>query len=212
MIITLDAGVSQNVTIAGARFYFVDGLRKINVKLKGSGDSRDFDLYPRQGVNSDTRFTGIEITNISDETQTIEFEISDREVFDNRIPEITEIVPVGGFLPVMPIAPVEARVPHMVANTSYGFTDYTEPTILFQFNDKRTRGAFIVVREDREPEPGQVVRIGRNAGVNEINGYPVQLGADYIHENHGELWILLPPVGTYRVHVIEDLTGSGGPM
>lgn len=100
MIVTLAAGVSQNITVAGARFYFVDGNGKINVRLKGSGDSRDFDLYPRQGVNSDVRFAGVEVTNISDEEQTIEFEISDREVFDNRIPEVAQVEPVGGAMPV----------------------------------------------------------------------------------------------------------------
>lgn len=102
MIVTLPAGVSQNITVAGARFYFVDGNGKINVRLKGSGDSRDFDLYPRQGVNSDVRFAGVEVTNISDEEQTIEFEISDREVFDNRIPEVAQVEPVGGAMSVVP--------------------------------------------------------------------------------------------------------------
>ena len=96
MQVTLAPGVSQNISQQGARFYYTDGDQKINLKLIGNGDARDFDLYPRQGVNSTDRFYGVSITNLGSVEAVIDFEISDREVFDNRIPTITQIEPVSG--------------------------------------------------------------------------------------------------------------------
>jgi len=84
------AGESKSFSLQGGRFYFVSGDAEIHAKLKAGGDTRVYKLYQGQGVDFDGgRFAGVEIIN-GEVPQEIEFEVYDKEVFDNRIPGILE--------------------------------------------------------------------------------------------------------------------------
>jgi hypothetical protein len=83
--ITLGIGETKVVSLAGGRFYFEKGAGRISVKTIGN-DSNVFTLSPGMGFqNRGVNFPSIEITNLHDVEQTIEFIVSYREVFDNRV-------------------------------------------------------------------------------------------------------------------------------
>lgn len=94
MKITLVAGEIKPVTVAGGQFYLLDAFGKMSVKIVGGGDAREFELSAGMGfkIRGDERFFALDIKNISGVDQTIEFEISDRDVFDNRTVGIVEVV------------------------------------------------------------------------------------------------------------------------
>lgn len=88
MKITLAAGESKPVTLSGAQFYYLSGSGKIEVKIVAGGNARTFELSPGMGFRNDDSelpFYGVEIRNLFGSSQDIEFEISYRQVFDNRV-------------------------------------------------------------------------------------------------------------------------------
>lgn len=94
MRITLSANETKSVTIAGGQFYLLSAFSKIAVKVISGGDSREFELSQGMGFKTreGERFFGVEIKDLGGIGQTIEFEISDREVFDNRSVGIVSVV------------------------------------------------------------------------------------------------------------------------
>lgn len=94
MKITLGSFESKKVSVAGGQFYLLGAFSRVEVKVLGGGDSRVFELSPGMGFRSEdgARFNGVEIKNLSTVAQTVEFEISDREVFDNRAVGVVEVV------------------------------------------------------------------------------------------------------------------------
>jgi hypothetical protein len=85
--ITLGIGESQNISISGSRFYYEKGLGKILVKTKGN-DSNAFELWPGMGFKNrdgQMNFPSLEIYNLHTAEQDIEFSVSYREIFDNRV-------------------------------------------------------------------------------------------------------------------------------
>lgn len=91
MKVDLNAGESETFNLQGGRFYFQDGDDFIYVKLNSGGDTRTFKLLSGQGVNFEAgRFSSVEIINGS-VPQSIEFEVYDRDVFDNRIPAVMDV-------------------------------------------------------------------------------------------------------------------------
>jgi|GEM_PF-5520077 len=85
------AGETKIFSQQGGRFYFVSGEGELYVKLITGGDTRTFKLLVGQGVDfGNGRFTSVEITN-GQTAQNIEFEIYDREVFDNRVPGLLDV-------------------------------------------------------------------------------------------------------------------------
>lgn len=87
-------GLGQSISQQGGRFYYMGGRGEIEVKLKTGGDTRRFTLLPGKGIamREGERFDGLEIVNLLGEAQQIEFEVSDREVFDNRVTGVVEVV------------------------------------------------------------------------------------------------------------------------
>lgn len=86
MRITLGAGESRVVSVAGGRFYYEAGGGKISVRTMGN-DSNVFELSPGMGFQnkeSQVNFPSVEITNLVG-AQDIDFIISYREVFDHRV-------------------------------------------------------------------------------------------------------------------------------
>lgn len=94
MKITLAPNETKPVTIAGGQFYLLSAFSKIAVKIISGGDSREFELSQGMGFKAreGERFFGVEIKDLGGLGQTIEFEISDREVFDNRSVGIVSVV------------------------------------------------------------------------------------------------------------------------
>lgn len=87
MKLSLVVGEKKTVTIGGGRFYYESGLGRIRVKTISSAPG-EFDLSPGMGFQNRAdmdNFFAVEIENISGFDQTIEFIISYREVFDNRV-------------------------------------------------------------------------------------------------------------------------------
>lgn len=87
MRITLGVGESKIVTVGGGRFYYENGAGLITVKTIGN-DSAEFDLKPGMGFQNKVdqqNFFGVQIENKSGVQQDIDFIISYREVFDNRV-------------------------------------------------------------------------------------------------------------------------------
>ncbi len=100
MRITLGIGESRTVTVAGGRFYYEAGLGAINVKTIGN-DVADFDLKPGMGFQNEPgkeNFFAVVITNKHDAQQDVDFIISYREVYDNRVTfgGAIEVSGVGG--------------------------------------------------------------------------------------------------------------------
>lgn len=94
MILTIKAGETRNVPVAGDSFYLIDAQGKIAVKTRTQGDTRTYDLSAGMGVrafDADT-FTGFDLTEKSGFDQVIEFEIADKEVFDNRAVGVVKVV------------------------------------------------------------------------------------------------------------------------
>lgn len=87
MKISLGLNETKVVTVSGARFYYESGAGRIRVKTISS-EPGEFDLSPGMGFENKPdmdNFFAIEITNIHSGQQDIEFIISYREVFDNRV-------------------------------------------------------------------------------------------------------------------------------
>lgn len=87
MKLTLGVEEKKTVTVGGGRFYYESGLGRIRVKTIGSAPG-EFDLSPGMGFQNRAdmdNFFAVEVENISGFDQTIEFIISYREVFDNRV-------------------------------------------------------------------------------------------------------------------------------
>jgi hypothetical protein len=84
---TLGLDEKKVISISGGRFYYEGGVGKIRVKTIGSNSS-EFDLSPGMGFQNAPgmdNFFGVEITNLEGVAQEIEYIISYREVFDNRV-------------------------------------------------------------------------------------------------------------------------------
>lgn len=94
MRITLGPFESKPVTVAGGQFYLLSAFSKVAVKIVSGGDSRVFELSSGMGFKAreGERFFGVEIKDLGGVGQTIDFEISDREVFDNRTVGVVEVV------------------------------------------------------------------------------------------------------------------------
>lgn len=87
MKLTIGAGLTEPLAVGGGRFYYESGTGKIRVRTIGN-DPADFELSPGMGFQNrpdQINFFGIEITNLEDSEQEIEFIVSYREVFDNRV-------------------------------------------------------------------------------------------------------------------------------
>jgi hypothetical protein len=85
--LTLGIGETKKVSVAGGRFYFEKGDGRIAVKTLGN-DASEFDLSPGMGFQNGQgkiNFPELEIVNKHSAAQTIEFVISYRELFDNRV-------------------------------------------------------------------------------------------------------------------------------
>lgn len=87
MRISLLAGETKAVSVGGGRFYYESGSGKITVKTLGN-EATEFSLKPGMGFqNRDEQlnFSSIEIKNEEIFDMDIDFIISYREVFDNRV-------------------------------------------------------------------------------------------------------------------------------
>ena len=89
MNITLGVNESKALNLQGDIFWYRSGLDFIEVRLKKGGNTRAYRLDTGQGVNWQSagfgRFESIEVKNVSAVTQTINFEATDAEIFDNQI-------------------------------------------------------------------------------------------------------------------------------
>lgn len=187
-------------TIQGGRFYYEKGESKINVRMIGGGDARDFDLHPGQGFvckGDNDRFFALEITNLGD-AQTIEFEVSDREKFDNRatIAATGDALPVnvtGGAIDLDGLIQIvnaggasrAAGVVNVPANTA---------TLLRDANINRLKLAAHFPVD---------VFVGINNTVSAANGFPMAANSKWIDENTAALWVF--SVTACNIPFIEDL-------
>lgn len=187
MRISLGPLESKSFTLQGGRFYYEKGLYLIRVKIVAGGDAREFDLYPGQGFNNEPgqdRFHALEITNLSDaESQDIDFEVSDRQKFDNR----ATIASTGDALPVV-LTYYNARavnkiiVPAGVA-TQVLVSDASRAKAALHFS-------------------GGDCFLGIDNTV-DANDFPISNGSDWVDENTAALWVF--SVSGCTVHVFEDL-------
>jgi hypothetical protein len=100
MRISLVVGESKTVTVGGGRFYYEAGAGAITVKTVGN-DAAEFDLMPGMGFQNNPdqqNFFAVQIINKAGVNQDIDFIISYREVFDNRVS--FDDIPVDNFLPL----------------------------------------------------------------------------------------------------------------
>lgn len=87
MRISLGVDESKTVTIGGGRFYYEAGTGAIAVKTVGN-DAAEFELKPGMGFQNKAdqqNFFAVQIVNKAGVAQDIDFIISYREVFDNRV-------------------------------------------------------------------------------------------------------------------------------
>lgn len=85
--INLALGEKKVVSISGGRFYYESGNGRIRVKAIG-GSAGEFDLSPGMGFQNEDgaqNFSSVEIINISSVALTVDFVITYRELFDNRV-------------------------------------------------------------------------------------------------------------------------------
>lgn len=185
---------TKTVTVQGGRLYYESGDGRINFRMVGGGDARDFNLYAGQGFvcNAGERFYALEIKNIENFDQEIEIEISDREVFDNR----ARIVASGDLLPVVVSNDdvIEVVVTHSV---SRGLNKATiaagVATKLLNLDLARVKAVLYFVGD---------CYLGIDNGVTAANGFPVSSGSDLVDENTAELWVY--SVAGCTVNVLED--------
>jgi hypothetical protein len=98
---TLEAFGIEPFSLQGSRFWYVEGDYDIEVKLSRGGDTRIYRLKSGQGVNwENERFDSLEIRSLGN-AHDVEFEVLEKEVFDNRIPGSMTVVPEGGEMPVV---------------------------------------------------------------------------------------------------------------
>ena len=160
----LIAGESKIFSQQGGRFYFIGGEDEIHVKLNSGGDTRVYKLLTGQGVHFESgRFNSVEIRNGATDQQ-IEFEVYDREVFDNRVPGLLDVdlvvAPVCRDIVDQPIASGETDV------------------IAQDLGRKR-----IVIYAD--PDNDNYLRVGPNAGAS--RGVPVPPGGSIAYDGSFEL-------------------------
>jgi hypothetical protein len=92
--IVVGALQSVNVNIAGDIFYLLRSDGRVSVKGLVGGETRSYELEAGMGFRSSggDRYRGFELRDISGVDQIIEFEISDRDVFDNRAVGVVSVV------------------------------------------------------------------------------------------------------------------------
>lgn len=86
--ITLEPGETKNVSVGGSRFYYEVGLGIISVHKLSAADAVDYELSPGMGFQNkdgEYNFFGVQIKNLHSIAQTIEFWITNLEIFDNRV-------------------------------------------------------------------------------------------------------------------------------
>lgn len=193
------SGDQKTLTLQGARFYYEKGLYKLNVRMVGGADAREFELHPGQGFvcNEGERFYALEIKNLGD-VQDVEFEISDREKFDNRatIASTGDALPVevvagaidlngllqlvnnGGANRALSVVPVGAGAKVMVLDAN---TDRLKAALNFSAD----------------------CYLGVDNTVSAATGYPVQAGTDWVEENTAALWVY--SAGANSVRILQDL-------
>jgi hypothetical protein len=196
MILNLGANETKIQTLQGSRFYYEKGEHPINVRMIGGGDARDFDLYAGQGFvceGRDDRFYALEITNKGG-AQTIDFEVGDREKFDNRatIASTGDALPVtvtggSGLIQIVTNGGTirGAGVVAIPANTA---------TLLRPQNTDRIKIAFNF--------PANVF-LGINNTVTAANGFPMSAGSIWVDENTAAIWIF--STTAINVPFIEDI-------
>jgi hypothetical protein len=199
MRLSISAGESQTVTIQGGRCYYENGEGRINFRMVGGGDSRDFNLYAGQGFvcNEGERFYALEIKNIELFDQDIEFEISDREVFDNR----ARIVATSDVLPVEVTAgSIDIGGLLSIVNQGGLYVEHSKlallagvPKLVMPNDVARLKASLYF---------DVPVSLGGDASVTVGTGYPLTAGSDWGHENVGELWAISASAG--NVYIIED--------
>lgn len=85
--ISLGIGEKKTVNLSGGRFYYEKGVGRIGVKSIGD-DSSYFELSPGMGFQNlgyMKNFQALEIENLSPVKLEVDFIVSYREVFDNRV-------------------------------------------------------------------------------------------------------------------------------
>lgn len=201
MIRTLSAGISQPVGVQGERFYFSKGDYEIVVKAIGGSDSREYKLREGMGFTfkEGSGFHELEIKNFDESviSQTIEFEISYREVFDSGVKvradgalpvHVTEgSIDVNGLLQIVNNGGISRdsgviAVPAGVA------------TQLRAANANRLKVAFSFPAD---------VYLGKDNTVSVATGFPMASGSKWVDENTAVIWIY--SATAINVPFIEDL-------
>lgn len=198
---------TKTFQLAGSRFYYQGGDDSIEVKINSGGDSRSFVLQSGQGINSDDRFGSVQITN-SGVDQEVEFEVTDREIFDNRIPGSMTIAPEGGVMPVVQtevveVSPVGGVMPVVSASAvvnSSGFKEVGggERVMLLPANTNRVKA---LLRFKKGVLGGKWWVGESSAAVN----FLIDDGSHLVYENTDELWVLNEGAIDGQVFVMEDL-------
>lgn len=187
MQILLAANETKPISIAGSQFYYLAGDAPIRVRVVGQGDARSFDLRVGMGFKDLPvgRFNGVEVTDLGGVGQTVSYEISDEEVFDNGLILSSQT----GIIQTKNIAvdTISSRY------TMVGVTGSTSETIL-SANVKRKR-AILLFDGD--------MKICGSTGSN-VTAYPVYAGYEYTTESTGAMKAFLTTAGD-TVTVIEEV-------
>lgn len=198
MRLTLGPSETKKSSIQGGRFYYEKGDYQIRVKIVAGGDAREFDLYPGQGFNNEPgqdRFHALEITNLNDsESQTIDFEVSDREKFDNR----ATIASTGDTLPVKVVdGSIDLNgLVQIVAAGGVSRDNVVVPV---------AAGAVVQVLADDINRLKALLYfagdcyIGKDNAVSAANGFPITGGSDLVDENTAALWVYSAAANSVRV-------------
>lgn len=174
MFLDLTANNTATESLQGARFYYKGGTSTIQVKALLGGDTRVYTLEVGMGFSVKAgRFASLEIKSTT--AQTIEFEVSDDDVFDNRA-----VLSLSG---AMPVSQAQAST---LAEGSVSVTASTATQILAA-DSTRVR-AIVNIAADGF--------IGKDNTVNATK-YPVSAG-DIVHENTAALWFFSTTAQTVK--------------
>lgn len=197
MIRTLAAGESQSVGVQGERFYYKRGDHDIVVRAVGGSYARDYELREGQGFVFKAANGFIELEIVSAESQDIEFEISNAEVFDYGVK-----VRADGALPVH-VTEGSIDVNGLLQIVNNGGTARTSGVIAIP------AGAATVLRAQNADRlkiafhfPADVY-IGSSNTVSIATGFPFSSGSKLVDENTAAIWIY--SATAINVPYIEDL-------
>lgn len=183
MKLTLSPNESKTANMAGRQFYFESGTGKIEVKLVG-GEGRRYELYAGEGFEmpEGTRFSSVEIVNLDASIQTVEFDISDGNKFDNRAKidtsGVMNVKVVQGAKPTSRTFPAVITLAAGVAQQILA-VDLTRAKANIYFSAQTYLGA--------------------DNTVTAANGYPINAGSDITDENTAALWAFSTTGGTVNI-------------